>query len=38
MSRLLLKITCNKSHFVALNGDIRETLNLVDPLARDSRS
>src|SRR6266540_6320693 len=35
---LLLKPTCNKTRFIALNGAIRACLDFVDPLARDSSS
>jgi hypothetical protein len=32
MPILLLKITCNKSRFIAFNGAIRAGLNLIDHL------
>src|SRR6266542_3316882 len=35
---LLLKPTCNKTRFIALNGAIRAGLDFVDPLARDGSS
>src|SRR5438105_8046177 len=35
---LLLKPTCNRTRFIALNGAIRAGLNFVDPLARDGNS
>src|SRR6266508_2927201 len=35
---LLLKPTCNKTRFIALNGAIRTDLNFVDPLACDGSS
>src|SRR6266508_3299360 len=35
---LLLRPTCNKTRFIALNGAIRTDLNFVDPLACDGSS
>ena len=34
---LLCKTFCNKTSFVALNGPIRMSLNLVDPLITNNR-
>src|SRR6266508_3948382 len=38
MPILLLKPSCNKTRFIALNGAIRAGLDFVDPLARDGSS